>query len=197
MSQETADLAIAAVRGQFTVVSVPDEETQRHWERMVSGGNVVGNEHHDAYLAAGMVSQGISQILTSNAKHFHFPHVTALAPDTVNRREYVSSWHPPSGHLSQNQRAPTLHADATQSRGLGGPMKSAPQAVSASQSQSTVAPARQPSPAEPPPAVKEAKHQERESSSLHAQRQRDEQTQKAAQAQARQAEAHSRGGRSR
>jgi hypothetical protein len=195
MSQETADLAIAAVRGQFTVVSVPDEETQRHWERMVSGGNVVGNEHHDAYLAAGMVSQGISQILTSNAKHFHFPGVTALAPDTVNRGEYVSSLRPPSGHLPQS--APTLHADATHSRGLVGPVKSAPQAVSASQSQSTVAPARQPSPAEPPPAVKEAKHQERESSSLHAQRQRDEQTQKAAQAQARQAEAHSRGGRSR
>lgn len=64
---------------------VPDSpDVYREWRRLVSAAGVSGVKVHDARLAAVMIANGLTHILTFNAGDFkRFPGVTAVHPQDV------------------------------------------------------------------------------------------------------------------
>lgn len=68
------------------VFSMTDESADSyfHWRRLVVTHNVQGVQVHDARIAALMLANGISHILTYNGRDFtRYPGITALSPADV------------------------------------------------------------------------------------------------------------------
>jgi predicted nucleic acid-binding protein len=79
---KTAD-AITRLRGQFPLLEEGPDTFER-WFTMVIGVGVRGKRAHDARLAALLLSNGLSQILTLNTADFDsLPGITAVHPSTV------------------------------------------------------------------------------------------------------------------
>jgi predicted nucleic acid-binding protein len=79
---KTADV-IARLRSQFVLLDEGPAVFER-WLAMVQATNVRGKCAHDARLAALMLSQGVTSILTLNTTDFDgLPGVSALHPSAV------------------------------------------------------------------------------------------------------------------
>ena len=79
---KTAD-AITRLRGQFPLL---DEGlgTFERWFALVEGAGVRGKRAHDARLAALLLANGLTQILTLNVADFEgLPGIQAVHPSTV------------------------------------------------------------------------------------------------------------------
>jgi PIN domain. len=79
---KTAD-AIARLRGQFPLLEEGPDIFER-WFALVVGVGVRGKRAHDARLAALLLSNGLTQILTLNTADFEgLPGITAVHPSAV------------------------------------------------------------------------------------------------------------------
>jgi len=75
--------AITRLRGQFALLAEGPESFER-WFALVEGAEVRGKRAHDARLAALLLSNGLTQILTLNTPDFHgLPGITAVHPSTL------------------------------------------------------------------------------------------------------------------
>ncbi len=72
---------VAEFESAYTVL--PDaENTWPMWKHLVKSGSVTGLRLHDAYIAAAMITNGISAILTLNTEDFkNFQEIMPVAPD--------------------------------------------------------------------------------------------------------------------
>ena len=74
---------IARLRGQFPLLEEGTATFER-WLALVEAAEIRGKRAHDARLAAVMLSQGISQILTLNPADFRgLQDVVAVVPSTI------------------------------------------------------------------------------------------------------------------
>ena len=79
---KTAD-AIARLCGQFPLLEEGPETFER-WFALVEGTGVRGKRAHDARLAAVLLSNGLTQILTLNTADFDgLPGIAAVHPSTA------------------------------------------------------------------------------------------------------------------
>ncbi len=75
--------AITRLRGQFALLAEGPESFER-WLALVEGAEVRGKRAHDARLAALLLSNGLTRILTLNTPDFHsLPGITAVHPSTL------------------------------------------------------------------------------------------------------------------
>jgi predicted nucleic acid-binding protein len=74
---------LAQAKSLFVLLEeIPD--IYAHWERLVIQYDVKGKNAHDARLVAAMMAQGISHLLTFNARDFtRYAEITLLAPEEV------------------------------------------------------------------------------------------------------------------
>jgi predicted nucleic acid-binding protein len=83
-SPAATSAVIARLRGQFPLVEEGPATFER-WLALVEAAEIRGKRAHDAHLAAVMLSQGISQILTLNPVDFQgMQGVVAVLPSTIN-----------------------------------------------------------------------------------------------------------------
>lgn len=72
-------------RLKSTLLLLPDTPPiYAAWEKLVSQHLVLGRNAHDARIAAAMLVQGVSHLLTFNGGDFkRFPHVTVVTPSEI------------------------------------------------------------------------------------------------------------------
>ena len=79
---KTAEV-IARLRDQFDLLEEGPEAFER-WLALVAGAEIRGKRAHDAHLAAVMLSQDVTHVLTLNTADFDgLPGITAVHPSTV------------------------------------------------------------------------------------------------------------------
>jgi predicted nucleic acid-binding protein len=82
-SPRTTSAVIARLRGQFPLLEEGPATFER-WLALVEATEIRGKRAHDTRLAAVMLSQGISQILTLNPTDFHgLQGVAAVVPSAI------------------------------------------------------------------------------------------------------------------
>jgi predicted nucleic acid-binding protein len=83
MSPVEAERLVESLELLFPLV--PDSpDVYKEWRRLVSSAGVSGVKVHDARLAAVMIANGLTHILTFNTGDFkRFPGITAVHPQDV------------------------------------------------------------------------------------------------------------------
>lgn len=79
---KTAEV-ISRLRGQFVLLDEGPAAFER-WLALVNAAEIRGKRAHDARLAAVMLSQGVTHVLTLNTADFDgLPGITALNPSAI------------------------------------------------------------------------------------------------------------------
>jgi predicted nucleic acid-binding protein len=80
---DDAITAIGKVRGSFRCLAEPPDIADR-WQQVIIDNKVMGKQAHDARIAALMLAQGITHILTLNPGDFtRYEGITSVTPQEL------------------------------------------------------------------------------------------------------------------